>query len=42
MLMIPGRQRLSLAIRDDTTNQTSFLQQNVFVSVFSGQAPAKN
>lgn len=41
MLMIPGRQRLSLAIRDDTTNQTSFMQQNVFVSVFSGQSPAK-
>ena len=42
MIMIPGRQRLSLAVRDDTTNQTSFLQQNIFVSVFSGQAPAKN
>ena len=39
MLMIPGRQRLSVAVRDETTRTTSFVQQNIFVSVFSGEAP---
>ena len=40
MLMIPGRQRLSVAVRDETTRTTSFVQQNIFVSVFSGEAPS--
>ena len=37
LLMIPGRQRLSFAVRDETTTTTSYLQKNVFVSVFSGE-----
>ncbi|HUM03373.1 MAG TPA: VWA domain-containing protein [Thermoanaerobaculia bacterium] len=41
LLMIPGRQRLSFAVRDETTTTTSYLQQNIFVSVFSGEAPRK-
>lgn len=42
LIMIPGNQRLSLAIRDDVTNTTSYLQKNVFVSAFAGQeAPPK-
>ncbi len=41
LLMIPGRQRLSFAVRDETTTTTSYLQQNIFVSVFSGDAPRK-
>ena len=41
LLMIPGRQRLSFAVRDETTTTTSYLQQNIFVSVFSGDQPRK-
>jgi len=41
LLMIPGRQRLSFAVRDETTTTTSYLQQNIFVSVFSGDTPRK-
>ena len=41
LLMIPGRQRLSIAVRDETTTTTSYLQQNIFVSVFSGEQPRK-
>ncbi|HQR47583.1 MAG TPA: VWA domain-containing protein, partial [Thermoanaerobaculia bacterium] len=41
LLMIPGSQRLSFAVRDETTTTTSYLQQNVFVSVFSGDTPRK-
>jgi len=37
LLMIPGGQKLSLAVRDDTTNTTSFLQKSIFVSAFAGQ-----
>jgi VWFA-related protein len=37
LIMIPGNQRLSLAIRDEITNTTSYLQKSVFVSAFSGQ-----
>jgi VWFA-related protein len=37
LLMIPGRQRLSFAVRDDTTTTTSYLQKAIFVSVFSGE-----
>ncbi len=36
LLMIPGSQRLSFAVRDDTTTTTSYLQKAIFVSVFSG------
>jgi VWFA-related protein len=39
LLMIPGRQRLSFAVRDETTAQVSYLQKDLFVSVFSGEAP---
>ena len=39
LLMIPGRQRLSFAVRDETTAQVSYVQKDVFVSVFSGEAP---
>ncbi|HTS01553.1 MAG TPA: VWA domain-containing protein [Thermoanaerobaculia bacterium] len=41
LIMIPGGQRLSLAIRDDITNQTSYLQKQIFVSAFAGEAPAR-
>ncbi|HYN43912.1 MAG TPA: VWA domain-containing protein [Thermoanaerobaculia bacterium] len=33
LLMIPGGQRLSLAVRDEPTNTVSYVQQSVFVSV---------
>jgi VWFA-related protein len=39
LLMIPGRQRLSFAVRDETTTTTSYIQKSVFISVFSGEAP---
>lgn len=32
LLMIPGGQRLSLAVRDEPTNTVSYLQQSIFVS----------
>ncbi len=38
LLMIPGGQRLSIAIRDDLTNAVSYIQKSIFVSVFSGEA----
>jgi hypothetical protein len=41
LVMIPGGQKLSLAIRDDVTNTTSYLQKSIFVSAFAGEAPAK-
>ncbi|MGA7993171.1 MAG: VWA domain-containing protein [Thermoanaerobaculia bacterium] len=41
LVMIPGGQKLSLAIRDDVTNTTSYLQKQIFVSAFAGEAPAK-
>jgi hypothetical protein len=41
LVMIPGGQKLSLAIRDDVTNQTSYLQKAIFVSAFAGERPAK-
>lgn len=33
LLMIPGGQRLSVAVRDEPTNGVSYVQQSVFVSV---------
>ncbi len=33
LLMIPGGQRLSLAVRDEPTNTVSYVQQSIFVSV---------
>ncbi len=39
LIMIPGGQKLSLAVRDDITNSTSFLQKSIFVSAFSGEEP---
>jgi VWFA-related protein len=38
LLMIPGGQRLSIAVRDDLTNAVSYIQKSIFVSVFSGEA----
>jgi VWFA-related protein len=40
LIMIPGGQKLSLAVRDDITNQTSYLQKSVFVSAFAGEEAA--
>jgi VWFA-related protein len=37
LIMIPGGQKLSIAVRDDVTNSTSYLQRSVFVSAFSGE-----
>jgi VWFA-related protein len=41
LMMIPGGQKLSLAIRDDVTNTTSYLQKAIFVSAFAGERKAK-
>ncbi len=41
LVMIPGAQKLSLALRDDVTNTTSYLQKAIFVSAFAGERPAK-
>jgi hypothetical protein len=43
LIMIPGGQKLSIAVRDDITNSTSFLQRSIFVSAFAGEegAPRK-
>lgn len=41
LVMIPGGQKLSLAIRDDISNTTSYLQKAIFVSAFAGERPAK-
>jgi VWFA-related protein len=38
LLMIPGGQRLSLAVRDEPTNTVSYVQQSVFVSVLPPEA----
>ena len=38
LMMIPGGQRLSIAVRDDLTNAVSYIQKSIFVSVFSGEA----
>ncbi|MCM3875030.1 MAG: VWA domain-containing protein, partial [Thermoanaerobaculia bacterium] len=38
LIMIPGGQKLSIAVRDDVTNSTSYLQRSVFVSAFAGEA----
>jgi VWFA-related protein len=41
LLMIPGGQRLSLAVRDEPTNTVSYIQQSVFVSALpSDSRPA--
>ncbi len=43
LIMIPGGQKLSIAVRDDITNTTSYLQKSVFISAFAGEegAPRK-
>ncbi len=41
LVMIPGGQKLSLAIRDDVTNKVSYLQKAIFVSAFAGEKPAR-
>ncbi len=38
LLMIPGGQRLSLAVRDEPTNTVSYVQKSVFVSVLPPEA----
>ncbi|MDL2716392.1 MAG: VWA domain-containing protein [Acidobacteriota bacterium] len=40
LIMIPGGQKLSIAVRDDVTNSTSYLQKSVFVSAFAGEEAA--
>lgn len=40
LIMIPGGQKLSIAVRDDITNSTSYLQKSVFVSAFAGEESA--
>jgi VWFA-related protein len=37
LIMIPGGQKLSIAVRDDITNATSYLQRSVFISAFAGE-----
>jgi VWFA-related protein len=37
LIMIPGGQKLSIAVRDDITNSTSYLQKSVFISAFAGE-----
>ncbi len=37
LIMIPGGQKLSLAVRDDVTNTTSYVQKAIFVSAFAGE-----
>lgn len=37
LLMIPGGQRLSLAVRDEPTNTVSFVQQGIFVSALPAE-----
>jgi VWFA-related protein len=37
LIMIPGGQKLSIAVRDDITNATSYLQKSVFISAFAGE-----
>ena len=41
LVMIPGGQKLSLAIRDDITNKVSYIQKSIFVSAFAGEPPAR-
>ncbi len=45
LIVVPGGQKLSVGVRDSVSNQTSYLQKNVFVSVLPKQAkpaePAK-
>ena len=38
LLMLPGGQRLSLAVRDEPTNTVSYVQQSIFVSALPQQA----
>ena len=40
LIMIPGGQKLSIAVRDDITNATSYLQKSVFISAFAGEESA--
>ena len=41
LLMLPGGQRLSLAVRDEPTNTVSYVQQSIFVSALpQGAGPA--
>jgi hypothetical protein len=38
LIVVPGGQKLALAVRDGVSNQTSFLQKNLFVSVLPKEA----
>ncbi len=40
LVMIPGGQKLSMAVRDDITNAVSYLQKSVFISIFGNAEPA--
>lgn len=39
LLVVPGGQKLSVGVRDAVSNQVSFLQRSVFVSVLPKEAP---
>lgn len=42
MLVVPGGQRISIAVRDGVTNQVSYLQKNFFVSVLPSTGKKAN
>lgn len=39
LLMIPGGQKLSIAVRDDVTNSTSYVQKSIFISALPPAEP---
>lgn len=39
LVVVPGGQKLAIAVRDGVSNQTSYLQKNVFVSVLPKEKP---
>lgn len=41
LIVVPGGQKVSIGVRDAISNQTSFLQKNLFVSVLPKQSEAK-
>jgi hypothetical protein len=41
LVMIPGGQKLSVAVRDDISNATSFAQKAIFVSVLPPEMQRK-
>ncbi len=41
LIVVPGGQKLAVGVRDAVTNQTSYLQKNVFVSVLPKEKPTE-